>query len=392
MISALPEIHAYLISSKPVYEEFLYDITQNGGNTQEWPSADTYPDGYFAAYPLVGVVVQQTDGESTEEPIQFPLSSLSLSADGKNYPIQNAQNKTFTVAAVAFFAVSPISESPYFGAKVPNKTTVFTVQFSYQDIPYENDFVFFIKPSPMQTPWSEIVQRFGDVFVNDDRMKEKASTNLVRFFEETFYYLNAAIPRFNRPTRIIPFLTFSSPLFSSYSWAVPAEIQTPDATGETGTTSQPITIHTQQIGYELCSVVIYTQDQYGNPTEIPYTSAQYNPLNGTVTFPAGLTFGTQFEIDFGTDGYFDKNLTQEMKRILGLAFQLVWENRFTGDWLARAPKLTDKSFLSPNEANWTRAQEEKRRGMEQTFNEELRRYEQNCAEHGIMNGTPGVLL
>ena len=47
-----------------------------------------------------------------------------------------------------------------------------------------------------------------------------------------------------------------------------------------------------------------------------------------------------------------------MKRILGLCFHMVWEYRFTGNWLARSAKVSDKSFAPPNEANWTRAQEE----------------------------------
>lgn len=68
------------------------------------------------------------------------------------------------------------------------------------------------------------------------------------------------------------------------------------------------------------------------------------------------------------------------------------EYRFTGNWLARSAKVSDKSFDPPNEANWTRAQEEKRRSEEDTLNQELRRYEQACTYRGVVNFSPSINL
>lgn len=234
------------------------------------------------------------------------------------------------------------------------------------------------------TGWSEIICDYAMLFINDDRTTDKLRNNPARFFREMSLYVRSAIPRFNRPPEIIPWLKRGTePKFDSYLWTVP-EPEAPLAGS--------IPVSTGMTGYELCSVVVRGTDRYGNTIETPYTQVRYDPETGEVYFSEELDPGTVFDLDFYTDGYFENELTQEMKRLLGLCVQLVWENRFASAWLPREAKVADRSFTTPNEANWTRAQEEKRRSLEATLNEELRLYEHNCAYMSTVGVRRNTLL
>lgn len=223
------------------------------------------------------------------------------------------------------------------------------------------------------TAWMEVICDYAMLYINDDRMTEKLKNNPARFFREMSLYMRSAIPRFNRPAEAVSCLKRGTePEFDSFLWTVPE--------GETG----PAAVSTERIGFELCSVVVRGMDRYGSPTETPYP-AQYNPETGEVTLEAAAP-GTVFDMDFYTDGVFELDLPPEMKRILGLCVQSVWEARFTSAWLPRETKVMDRSFTAPNEANWTRAQEEKRRSLEAALNEELRNYEQSCAYMAVVGG------
>ncbi len=239
------------------------------------------------------------------------------------------------------------------------------------------------------TGWSEIICDYAMLYINDDRMTEKLKNNPARFFREMSLYINSAIPRFNRPVEIVAYLKQGTqPVFDSFLWT--AQEENPPAPSQGGALEGTITVNTEMTGYEMCSAVIRGEDRYGNPTETP-AAAQYDPETGKITIAEAIP-GTVYDFDFYTDGYFENELTQEMKRLLGLCVQSVWENRFTSAWLPRAAKVSDRSFTPPNEANWTRAQEEKRRSLEAALNEELRHYEQNCAFSRVVNGARGALL
>lgn len=229
------------------------------------------------------------------------------------------------------------------------------------------------------TSWSEIICEYAMLYIDDERMTEKLKNNPARFFREMSLYMKSAIPRFNRPPEIVSYLKRGAePAFDSFLWTAPAD--------EPG----PAAVSTGMTGYELCSVVIRGEDRYGNPTETPYP-VRYDPETGDVIVESVIP-GTVLDMDFYIDGYFKDELTQQMKRILGLCVQLVWELRFTSAWLPREAKVSDRSFTPPNEANWTRAQEEKRRSLETVLNEELRNYEQNCAYMTTVGGRRGVFF
>lgn len=267
------------------------------------------------------------------------------------------------------------------------------------------------------TGWIEIICDYAMLYIDDDRMTEKLKNNPARFFREMSLYMRSAIPRFNRPVEIVAYLKQGTqPSFNSFLWTAPApeeepgedqepkpkaegpELPLPPPDEPTEEPEKPTppegmtAVETGMVGYELCSVVLRGTDRYGNTTETPYPQAEYNAETGEVYMPEGIEPGTVFDMDFYTDGTFTNDLTQEMKRILGLCVQSVWEQRFTSAWLPREAKVIDRSFTAPNEANWTRAQEEKRRSLEATLNEELRNYEQNCAYMTTVGGRRGAFL
>lgn len=250
------------------------------------------------------------------------------------------------------------------------------------------------------TTWSEIICNSAMTFINDDRMVDKLANNPARFLREMSLFMRLAIPRFNRPVEAMQILARrTEPVFSSFLWTANEDTTPPEEPDEEENPESPVSpgasgvrVYTGQIGFELCSVVVRSLDRYENPVETPYPHAAYDPETGIVTFPEGIADGTVFDLDFYTDGQFETDLPPEMARILGLCIQSVWENRFTSAWLPRTAKVSDRSFTPPNEANWTRAQEEKRRSLEATLNEELRHYEQNCAYRRVVNGARGALL
>ena len=60
----------------------------------------------------------------------------------------------------------------------------------------------------------------------------------------------------------------------------------------------------------------------------------------------------------------------------------------------RTPKITDSSFATVNEANYTEKTSHAHLRREQAFHEELKHYEQLCAYRSVItsSGFPGVML
>lgn len=387
MAAPLTGIHAYFINNKPIYSAFLTDVAAQGGDTSKFSPSSAFPDGYFAAIPWVGVVVQKNtayEGDTAQ------YRAVSLSANGKTYPLRLNSAQGFETAVTGYFHNAFHATEDFFGVPELEQTAMLTVTLTYEDVPYRDTALAPVEPQGETTGWSDIILNYGNLFTDDVRNQQAYDLNPAAFLNQSAYYLEAAIPRFNRPTEVISYLSARTPAyFHETQWAVPASILPPGEPQEP--TTMPITIQAKP-GYELCSVVIRGVDKFGNPVDTPYSGAQYDAQSGSVTFPAGLIPGTEFVIDLYRDGQFLRVLTPEMKRILGLCFHMVWEYRFTGEWLARAAKVSDKSFSPPNEANWTRAQEEKRRSEEDTLNQELRRYEQACTYRGVVDFSPSVTL
>lgn len=382
MVQPLTGIQGYYINSKPVYSDFLAGVTAQGGDASVFPPIDTIQDGYFATTPWVGVVVQK-NASYTGGPAQYTNLVLT-DPTGKQYPLSLNSAAYFSTAVTGYWGNTPSpTTQDYFGILAPKASGMYSVTLIYADIPYSSDFLVPVPIPAGATKWADIILNYGELFTEDNREQEKFDINPASFLNETAYYLAAAIPRFNQPPPIECFLAQNtSQFYTEYFWTVPGEVP-PEGEAPTPTT-EPTVVSTGLYGYGLCSVVARGVDQFGNPEDTPYLEAQYNRTTGEVIFEAGLIPGTQYVICLYLDGFFSNTLTPEMKRILGLCFHLVWEYRFTSAYLPRAAKINDKSFIAPNEANWTRAQEEKRRSLEDSLNQELKKYSQDCAYRGTV--------
>lgn len=216
----------------------------------------------------------------------------------------------------------------------------------------------------MATTWEEVVTNYGLVAINDIRLYEELEANPALFYRKMAQYMVNAVPLFNRPPEVVPYLACTEPEYDDYQYKVP--------TGETF----PVTLNTGKTDYEICCVTIVGVDEYGNPEYSEVHDFVYDDETGDVVLNTETIAGTQYDINFYKDGYFDNELSMEIKMVLGEALHFVWEQRFSASWLDRAQKPRDKTFDLPNEANWTRAQMEKAELVRQRLNGLMYAYEQ----------------
>lgn len=218
-----------------------------------------------------------------------------------------------------------------------------------------------------QTTFIEVICNHAMVDIADIRLQKDMQTSPARFFRKMSFYLINAIPRFNRPPEAREWLKFTAPVYDDFEYIVPMDYSVGEMSIETGMT-----------GFETASVIKISEDGFGGYESIPISSANYNLGTGTVTIQDGcLQPGDRLAIDFYTDGYFDRELGYDMKDILGLLMQYVWEFRFANDFLLQQPKIKDKSFDVGNEANHMRAASERMRMLQERINQRLKAFEQN---------------
>ena len=173
------------------------------------------------------------------------------------------------------------------------------------------------------TEYSEIICDYFMVQQSDTRLQDELEENQAKFFRKMSMYMKNAIPMFNRPPDVRQWLTHTDADFDDYS--------------------------------------------------VNTTSAMDD---GDVTLQEVVGSGVEIQLDFYTDGYFDHDLTDEMKNILGLCLQYVWERRFNNDFLYRTPKVKDRNFDTGNEANWISKGTERLRAIYGQLNSAMIGFEQ----------------
>lgn len=205
------------------------------------------------------------------------------------------------------------------------------------------------------------------IYIDDVRLQEQLSTNPALFYRRTSAYVSAAMPLLSSPPELLSHIErkYKAPEYDDFTW-VSTDESTMDAETE---------VATGCIGYDLCSVVSFSED--GTYTQA-YTDATYDKETGIVTFPTQETSGIEYEIDFYTDGEVN-DLTFTMKRLFGLAIAIVWDERFNNTWLNIQPKVKDSSFQTVNESNFMDKLTLRMIANRQAFQDELRKYEQNNA-------------
>ena len=233
----------------------------------------------------------------------------------------------------------------------------------------------------MATTWEEVVTNYGLVAINDIRLYEELEANPALFYRKMAQYMVNAIPLFSRPPEIVSHLACAEPSYDDYQYTVPSEA------------TFPVVLNTEKVGFELCCVTIIGTDEYGNPQYTEVSNFVYDAETGELTLNTETPEGTEYDINFYTDGYFANDLSMEMKMILGECLHLVWEMRFSSSWLDRAQKPRDKTFDLPNEANWTRAQMEKAELVRYRLNGLIYAYEQRVEYNRAFangRGLPGI--
>jgi hypothetical protein len=226
-----------------------------------------------------------------------------------------------------------------------------------------------------KTTFIDVICNHAMLEIADIRLQTEMGISPAQFFRKMSLYVINAVPRFNRPPEAREWLKFTAPNYDDMEYIVPDGINQ----------DQNVTIQTDKPGYEIVSVVEKAEDGYGAYEYIPIKNAEYATETGVITIPEGtVSSGDTLEIDFYTDGVFDRELGYDMKDILGLLIQYAWEFRFANDFLLQQPKIKDKSFDVGNEANHMRASTERMRMLQERINQRPKSFEQGIAYRNIV--------
>lgn len=215
------------------------------------------------------------------------------------------------------------------------------------------------------TGWSEVISA-AKLLIDDVRWQKELETSAARFFRAKSDFVRMAMPRLNRPPGLLNFIRsgMEEPEYGAYSW---------ESTQES--TSSSIPVATGMFNYGLCTISLRSSDGL---YETPYTDFTYYSETGVVSFGIQPSAGLQYEIDFYNDGEFP-DLSEAQMRLFARAVAVVWDERFERNWLNMQPKIHDSSFSTVNEANYQEKASLRLQRSIQAFEDELRKYEQDCA-------------
>lgn len=231
------------------------------------------------------------------------------------------------------------------------------------------------------TKFADIINPFCALYVDDINLARLAEEDPALYYRRMWGYLYAAIPFFNEPSWV-----------QEYLLGTPgqARMTEPLYTGADYTPTYPIDPEhdlviaaPNDVEYEICTCRAAVKEQY--IAEVIYTPipCSYDAEQGVITIAAAdiplIPDGATLEFDFYKDGYFEKDLSLEMKKILGLCFALCWQMRFNNDWLSNVSKPQDKSFSEQNRANKMRADTERLEVIKRDLAGEIRAFEEGHA-------------
>lgn len=230
----------------------------------------------------------------------------------------------------------------------------------------------------MGTAWSDVITA-AMVEIDDVRLQEQLAASPAQFYRRMAALVDLALPLMSRPPELISYLRSGTqrPAWADNEWVSTDKSISSETEAITG-----------QPGYEICSVVRVIADESGAVTYEAYPAATYDPEKGTVTFPKQDRAGISYIVDFYTDGSFPE-LSDMQKRLMALAIAVVWDERFSRNWLNMQAKIHDESFTTVNEANYTDKITKRLHDNRIAFNDELRAYEQTCAFNRVMR-KPGT--
>lgn len=230
----------------------------------------------------------------------------------------------------------------------------------------------------MGTSWVEVISNSAMVYIDDVRLQEDAAVDPARFFRRMSLYIELAVPMLNRPPELAARLG---------EGLIKSEYDDAQWTSTQESTASDTVVQTGKSGYDLFSCVAREEDRTGNVTLTPYPDAAYDKETGAVTFPAQARPGLTYEMDFYQDGSFGEELTASQLRLLGMAVAIVWDERFSRNWLNMQMKIRDSSFSAVSEAAYTKEITARLGRNRAAFRDELWKYEQDCAYRKYVSAT-----
>lgn len=230
------------------------------------------------------------------------------------------------------------------------------------------------------TAWAEVVSA-AMVLIDDVRLQEQLTVSPAQFYRRMAGMLKQGLTLLSRPPELLAWLKSGmiEPIWADSVWA-----------STEASVNQETVLSTGQVGFDLCSVAVVTQDR-GRTAYLPYAGATYDPTTGDVTFPAQDRDGIEYIIDFYRDGRFNL-LSASQLRLAARAVAVVWDERFERNWLADTMKIKDDSFATVNESNYMDKTNARMMKNRQAFDDELRQYEQLCAYAGALRGRNVTLI
>lgn len=228
----------------------------------------------------------------------------------------------------------------------------------------------------MATTWADIVTA-ALVQIDDVRLEEQMAVSPAQFYRRMAALIQQAMPLLSRPPELLTFLRngMTAPDYDDFEW-----------TSDEASTAAETPVDTGMTGFDLCSVTQRVSNANGTISLVPYSAAVYDPETGTVSMPVQESAGLEYDFDFYTDGEFP-DLSESQMRLFALAVAVVWDERFSRNWLSMSMKIHDDSFTTVNEANYIAQVTKRLHDNRISFNDELRAYEQLCAYNGMFQST-----
>lgn len=230
------------------------------------------------------------------------------------------------------------------------------------------------------TAWAEVVSA-AMVLIDDVRLQEQLTVSPAQFYRRMAGMLKQGLTLLSRPPELLAWLKSGmvEPRWADAAW-----------TSTEASVNQETVLSTGQVGFDLCSVAVVTQDR-GRTAYLPYGGGSYDATTGDVTFPAQDRDGIEYVIDFYRDGQFNA-LSASQLRLAARTVAVIWDERFERNWLADTMKIKDDSFATVNESNYMDKTNARMMKNRQAFDDELRQYEQLCAYAGALRGRNVTLI
>lgn len=217
----------------------------------------------------------------------------------------------------------------------------------------------------MTTYW-EIYEKFALANITDLELNDLFETNPAQFGIRMEMYMLNGIALFTRPELVQDLLADRED----------AKVDNLQTILEEPTKS----LNTGKKGFDKVNATyIKGVDEDTDMPIIENLPLSYNKETGEIVFVEEQPIGTDIDIDFYKDGYFNQDLNLTEKRILGRCIQESWENKFMGREIDRMLIIEDRQTKVANQANRSNSLTQRFEVLSGVLQAEMQRYEDSCA-------------